>query len=271
MNKSLLFLMVLIFTALFQIDLTLPFHGFETDAVSAATAGQSPATDPTPVPVKPLPVPPAADIPSTPAENPVIWSSIPSNWATQDIQKAKSYGLTTSSILDQYNRPITREQFVLLVMKQFYANGGVPKGSAVSNPFTDITDTTITEAFHSGLISGSGNGKFNPNGLLTRQEASVILYREWNILHSEEYGPVMNSSTFSDSGKIAVWAVDAIRFMNQIGVLMGASDGKINPTDYTTREQAIILVLRNFEALNEQSDAVSSATINSDDDEDDDD
>ncbi len=59
--------------------------------------------------------------------------------------------------------------------------------------------------------------------------------------------------------------------MNQVGVLKGANDGKINPTDYTTREQAMIFVLRNYEALTELPDAVSSSTVNPDDDDDDDD
>jgi hypothetical protein len=54
--------------------------------------------------------------------------------------------------------------------------------------------------------------------------------------------------------------------MNQIGVMVGNSDGSINPTGNTTREQAIILVLRNYEhqvKLNDAAsgtDATSSAT-----------
>jgi hypothetical protein len=53
--------------------------------------------------------------------------------------------------------------------------------------------------------------------------------------------------------------------MNQIGVLNGTNDGKINPTVNTTREQAMILVMRSYEAHAKLSDtappdAVTSAT-----------
>jgi hypothetical protein len=64
--------------------------------------------------------------------------------------------------MDQYNRPITRLQFVQLVMKQYAASGGTSDGSAVLKPFSDSSDKTVAAAFSLGIIHGSGDGKSSP-------------------------------------------------------------------------------------------------------------
>jgi hypothetical protein len=155
-------------------------------------------------------------------------------------------------------------------MKQYAAAGGTSDESAVLSSFSDTSDSSAAAAYNLGIIYGSGGGKFNPDGKLTRQEAAVILFREWKLLSSEGNDSVIYPSVFPDSAQIADWAADAVRYMNQLGILKGTSDGKINPSGNTTREQAMILVLRSYEAqanltdtvLPDTStpDAVSSAT-----------
>ena len=277
MKKIPIIFMTIVFLSFFQFWPDFPIHSLETDTVSAATTKPSPAPTPAPTPTPtpaPAPTPTPAPAPTpTPAPAPgdtVTWSSQPSSWAAQDIAKAGSYGLTVAELMDQYNRPVTRLEFVQLVMKQYAASGGASDGSAVLNPFSDTADSTAAAAYGLGIIHGSGDGKFNPDGKLTRQEAAVILFREWKLLNSEENNPVIYPRAFPDSAQIADWAADAVRYMNQLGILKGTSDGKINPSGSTTREQAMILVLRSFEtraklpdtALPDTStpDAVSSAT-----------
>ncbi len=238
--------MTILFLSFFQFWPHFPIHSLETDTVSAATSKPSPSPSPSPAPAPtPTPVPDAS-----------AWSSQPSSWAAEDIQKAGSYGLTVSGLTDQYNRPITRLQFVQLVMKQYAASGGTSDGSAALKPFSDSSDKAVAAAFSLGIIHGSGDGKFNPDGKLTRQEAAVILFREWNLLSSEKNDPVIYPRVFSDSAQIADWAADSVRYMNQIGVLNGTNDGKINPTVNTTREQAMILVMRSYEAHAKLTDSV---------------
>ena len=241
--------MTILFLSFFQFWPDFPIHSLETDTVSAATSKPSPAPTPTPT--------------STPAPA-AAWSAQPSSWAAQDIQNADSYGLTVSGLMNQYNRPITRLEFIQLVMKQYTASGGSTDESASFKSLSDTSDKAALSAYSLGIIDGTSDGKFNPDGKLTRQEAAVILFREWNLLSAEKYDPVIYPRVFSDSAQIADWAEDAVRYMNQLGIMKGSIDGKIDPSANATREQAMILVLRSYEAHAKATDTVLPDVITSD-------
>lgn len=276
--------LVVLFLFSFQIHVNLQSAGVDTDAVSAATTKPTPVkpTNPT-TPAAPAKPTTPAEVPTTVPSNPttpdtpVTWSSTPSIWAAAEIQQASSYGLTTAEVLGQYNKPITRLEFLQLTMKQYHASGGAAVDSAdISQPFTDTTDSSVAEAYALGIIHGQGNGMFYPDSQLTRQEAAAIMFRAWKLLNAAEDSPVIYPRVFSDSAKISDWAKDAVLYMNQIGVVKGSSDGSVNPSGNATREEAILFVLRNYEANKAQAvtdsdqstDATSSATANRDKDDD---
>ncbi len=187
------------------------------------------------------------------------WSSNPSSWATEGIEKAKGYGLTVDSLLDDYDKPIDREEFVQLIMKHYAAAGGVLPSDSESLPFHDTSDENVAYAYALGIVSGAGNDQFNPTGELTRQEAAVMLYREWVLLNGDTNLSSSEAAVFADADQIATWAREAIQFMNQNKIMQGASDGSLNPTANTTREQAMLLILRSYQVEFglESSDAVN--------------
>lgn len=228
------------------------FSSIAADTVSAATG--APATKPTPAPApKPTPAPAPKPTPAPiPASAPtpsgqVSWISTPSGWAKQEVSRAVLDGLTVNSIMSQFNKPITREEFVALIIKLYETSGGKVVVPASQKPFKDSFNAEIAKAYELGLIVGTGNANFNPSGLLTRQESAVIMKREWQKLGLESYFEVSTPVFFADRGKIADWAKEATQYMNQAGILMGTSQGVLNPQGLTTREQAIALILRSFE------------------------
>jgi len=264
-------LSVFMFLFLFQFHINLQHKGVEADIVSAATSKPTPTPAPTPTPTPtptpaPTPAPTPTDTNTTPA--PIVWSAVPSAWASQDIQKASSYGLTVSSLMDEYNKPITRKEFIQLVMNHYTVSGGELWNSVTARPFADTTDQSVIDAYYLGLVDGTGNDLFTPDGQLTRQEAAVILYREWSALWGAgQTESVLQPLKYSDADKISDWAMKAMQFMNQQGILKGTDREKLDPRGITTREQAMLLVLRSYEIRNASidqttPDAVSSATVN---------
>ncbi len=285
MKKMLIPLLVI---GLVSANFTIPVHMFQVgsqDVVSAATApAPAPAPKPTPAPApkptpapapKPTPAPTPAPIPPvvTPAPAPAPngtgnWLSKPSAWAKQEVDRAVLDGLTVASLMNQFDKPITREEFVQLIINLYEASGGSVVLPILEKPFQDTSNTVVAKAYELGLIEGIGNANFNPNGLLTRQESAVILKREWSKLGLDSYYTVTAPVVFIDRAKIAGWAKDAAQYMNQAGILMGTSQGVMNPQGLTTREQAIALILRSFEKgqtllANAAVDTISSATISS--------
>ena len=249
-KKTLAYLLVI---GLISTSLLIPTQltsGITTDTVSAASSVPAPKPKPAPAPMPapaptPAPVPTQTPTPDTPGQG--YWSQTPSPWAQQEVNSALLAGLTFDGIMTDYDRPITREEFVALIVKLYEASGGDLISPSSQKPFKDSANAVIAKAYELGLIKGVGDDKFNPTGLLTRQESAVILNREWSKLGLEGYFEVKNPVVFKDKGNIADWAREATQYMSQAGILVGTSQGILNPEGLTTREQAIALILRSFE------------------------
>lgn len=85
-----------------------------------------------------------------------------------------------------------------------------------------------------GVLQGS-EGKFSPDGTLTRGQMAVILSRLLNL-------PAAPSAGFTDVAADA-WYADGINRCAAAGILQG-SEGKAMPEDPITREQAMVMLCR---------------------------
>lgn len=84
------------------------------------------------------------------------------------------------------------------------------------------------------MLQGS-EGKFSPDGTLTRGQMAVILSRLLNL-------PAAPSAGFTDVAPDA-WYADGINRCAAAGILQG-SEGKAMPEDPITREQAMVMLCR---------------------------
>ena len=85
-----------------------------------------------------------------------------------------------------------------------------------------------------GVIEGS-NGRFDPSGTLTRAQMAAILSRLLAL-------PEAKSAGFSDVAQTD-WFAPYINSCYASGIMLG-SDGKAQPNDPITREQAIVMLSR---------------------------
>jgi len=97
-----------------------------------------------------------------------------------------------------------------------------------------------------GVVTGVGNGNFNPNGMLTREQAAVMIVRLSDAI-GQPLQP--SASTFADNAQISSWAVDAVGQMQATGIMGGVGDNNFAPQGDYTREQSIITILRLLEML----------------------
>ncbi len=170
----------------------------------------------------------------------------PSSWAKAEVEQARALKLTTDKILSNYKSPITREEFCELVIRLYEAESGTVAVAADPNPFTDTVNPEILKAYQLGIIKGITATKFAPASPITRQEIAVMFQRELKAVHPSEEFTITPGTTFTDGSKIAAWALDAVVYMNQQGIMEGIGGGNISPKGSTTREQAIALVLRTY-------------------------
>ncbi|MDD3655101.1 MAG: S-layer homology domain-containing protein [Desulfotomaculaceae bacterium] len=92
-------------------------------------------------------------------------------------------------------------------------------------------------------------GRQAPDLSITRQEICVMLTRALKAAIPSLNTSVTDPTVFADEDAIADWAIIAVRYMNSRDIMTGVGGNTINPLGNTTREQAIALVLRTYEAF----------------------
>ena len=134
---------------------------------------------------------------------------------------------------------ITRAEFTFNAVKAL----GLPLdgGTAFSDVPADAWYAgAVGTAYESGLVSGIGGGRFDPDREITRQEVMVIIYNMAKIAGFD--GKTGSIASFADAAGVSEWALEAAQWNAGSGILP-KSGGKLNPAGNITRgESAAMLV-----------------------------
>ncbi|NLY42616.1 MAG: S-layer homology domain-containing protein [Clostridiaceae bacterium] len=168
-----------------------------------------------------------------------------STWAIPELDKAEEYGFITEKIKDNMSQPITREELCEVIMKLYEKMVGHAEYSDPST-FSDTKNPEIYKAYGLGIVKGVGNDKFAPNDLTNREQVAAMLYRAAKVIKPEADFSIDGAEKFKDDNLISSWAIEAVKFMNKNGLIKG-SDGYVNPKGTTTREQAVLIIVRIYE------------------------
>lgn len=136
---------------------------------------------------------------------------------------------------------VTRAEITKMVVSAFNVTGT----NVIS--FADVVADSwysqfVARAAAAGIINGY-DGKFNPNGNITRQDAALIVFRVLDTMNTLPKG----SATFKDSSIIAPYALDAVKALGSIGVLNGDTNGNFNPSSSITRAEIAAVICRALE------------------------
>lgn len=179
--------------------------------------------------------------------------NIPSEWATEEIEKAKEYSLTTEKILSNYKSYITREEFCELIMKLHKVLSGKITELPSKNKFKDTTNPEILKANHLGIVNGTSEVTFAPNNNMTREQMAVVFNNLLNVL--EIHSDVTTEYVyFRDEDQISSWAKQSIQLMNKFGIVGGIGNDRMDPKGNVTREQAIVIINRTYEKFSSYRD-----------------
>lgn len=138
--------------------------------------------------------------------------------------------------------PITRAELVSLVNKSF----GFVETKSVD--FKDVAASNwvypeVLKANAAGYISGYGNGSFGPGNKVTRQELAVIVSKLLGLAASAD-------ANFSDTADNPAWCKDAIRAVQEKGIMQGFADNSFHPGDAATRAEAVVILDRALDIHN---------------------
>jgi len=172
------------------------------------------------------------------------------DWAHAGVDFVVEHGLFngTSETTFSPNSSMTRAMLVTVLWR--YA-GEPTEGE---NIFTDVgSDTYYTKAVAwaacNEIVGGVGNGKFDPNGNITREQMAAILYRYATKLGIDT-SKCADLTSFPDANKVSSWASEALSWANAEGLITGSKIGNNNyldPQGNATRAQVATILMRFIE------------------------
>ena len=143
----------------------------------------------------------------------------------------------------------TMNRAMLVTVLWSLAGKPAPKGV---NTFSDVPNgewytNAVTWAAENSVVTGVGNGRFDPNGAVTREQAAVILYK---YAQSKGYDVSARAdlTAFPDAGSVSDWAQDALAWANATGLIQGTVYGSktiLDPQGSASRAQ-VAAILRSY-------------------------
>ena len=122
------------------------------------------------------------------------------------------------------------------------------EGGPVVNYLMEYSDVTgeawyaeaVRWATSQGIVGGYGNGTFGPNDPITREQLAVMLWR-----YSGSPAATNKELHLNDTDEINGFALEALRWAVENGILNGCGDGRLGPQGLATRAQ-VAQMLKNF-------------------------
>ena len=115
-----------------------------------------------------------------------------------------------------------------------------------SNPadFLDVANSlyyaeAVAWAAKNEIVVGYGDGKFAPDAPITREQLAAILYR---YSGSPAFSGTLTE--FTDVDNASGYALDALRWAVEQGIIQGRGDGTLNPAGNATRAEVAAMLQR---------------------------
>ena len=165
-----------------------------------------------------------------------------SDWYYEAVRFVQERGLMNGYSDGRFgaNDPLSRAQLAQILFNK----EGKP-GVNYLLDFSDVADEAwYTEAIRwaasQGIVDGYGDGTFGPDDPITREQLAVILWR-----YSGSPAATSKELYFNDTDEISGYALEALRWAVENGILNGYGDGRLGPQGQATRAQ-VAQMLKNF-------------------------
>ena len=175
------------------------------------------------------------------------FTDIHNHWAADNILFAASRGLLsgTSDTTFSPNPGMTRGMFVTALGRL----AGINPDSYKTGKFTDVKADAyyapyVNWAAQNGIVESVTATTFAPDTNINREQMAVIMANYAKKL-GYDLPKTLQAVTFADNAQISSWAKNAVRTMQQAGILSGKNGNKFDPKGTATRAE-VATVLRRF-------------------------
>ena len=175
------------------------------------------------------------------------FTDVNNHWAKDNMLFVVSRGLLsgTSATTFSPNTGMTRGMFVTTLGRL----AGINPDSYIHCKFTDVKADAyyapyVNWAAQTGIVEGITATTFAPDTNINREQMAVIM-KNYAAKLGYDLPQTLRAVTFADNTQISSWAKDAVKSMQQAGILTGKNENKFDPKGTATRAE-VATVLRRF-------------------------
>ena len=169
------------------------------------------------------------------------FSDIPANaWYGEAVGYVREQGMMsgTGGGMFSPNGTMTRGMLVTVL----YKHAGSPQVTG-TNQFTDVAAgkwyyDAVRWAAGKGVVSGYSANHFGPDDPVTREQTATIL---WNYVNKPSISSVQ---AFADQKAISAYAVNAVAWARNVGIISGKGANRFDPKGLTTRAEMASILYR---------------------------
>lgn len=173
-------------------------------------------------------------------DNSAAFSDVPAaNWAKNAVDFVSARGIFKGTGGSAFSPDNTMTRGMLAVV--LYNLEDSP-AHAFDGAFTDVGESWYTDAVYwaaeQGIVTGYGDGRYGPNDDITREQLAVILWRYAGSPAAKD-----GVLPFADADKVSGYAVEALCWAKEQGIINGDGNGRLMPQGLTTRAQAAQMLM----------------------------
>ena len=177
---------------------------------------------------------------------PLPFTDIPAGaWYEEAARYVYEHDLMTGTSAATFSPDVTTTRGMIVTILWRIAGSPATSETAI---FPDVVmDSYYTDAVAwasaTGIVNGYDNGLFGPDDPITREQMAAILYR-----YAQYSGCDMTAradlSSYMDTVQITSYAVEALAWANETGLIVGTSTTTLTPDGSATRAQVATIVMR---------------------------
>ncbi|MDE6182392.1 MAG: S-layer homology domain-containing protein [Eubacteriales bacterium] len=182
------------------------------------------------------------------------------HWASEAIGRLSSAGIIQGMPNGTFNANgnTKRADMAVMLVRLLGIN------ETFSENFSDVAPNAyyanaVGIAREYGIITGSTDGKFNPNANISRQDTMVMIARILQNLGISVNNDTSVLAQFSDSANISQYALESTAILVNAGIING-NDGKINPKAPITRAEIAVVMNKLYSIIEESKKTATTTT-----------
>ncbi|MDF2936405.1 MAG: coagulation factor 5/8 type domain protein [Paenibacillaceae bacterium] len=180
-----------------------------------------------------------------------VFNDMAGHWAQEAVTNLGSRLIVngTDAGLFSPDREMTRAEFAAVLVRGLGLRLEVGASS-----FSDVSETqwfngAIRTAASYGLVGGFGEGSFQPEAQITREQAMVMISRAMKVTRLGTQLPATDEGSsllqrFGDNQQVSDWAADSLASILQSGIAGGRTEQLLEPQAYVTRAEVAVMIER---------------------------